>query len=169
MTGFELLKLAKTLHPGWQFTVEQPFRYGDSWTKGYTQIDNVVGPESGFWSSNPPAMRQRGYIVPNVSDFHTGRYRAVEAANRKWRLENMGRVMPSEYGMHSLEGALSLANKPAPMLTSANKLDMARMLNSWRRNQMRTNPGMAQAYRRLRSPANWSLLKLIGNAARIAR
>lgn len=177
MTGFELLKIAgalqKVMEPQWMFTVKAPEVFAEGQrvlhVPGYQQIDNVTGPESAWWSSSPTSMRRKGYHVPDVSGLNTGKYNVTEAANRLWRLDNIGRVMPSEFGMHSLEGAMSLANVPALTMTATNKLDTARMLNSWRRNQMRTNPALALSFRRLRNPTNWSLLKSIGVAARIAR
>lgn len=173
MRMIDFVKLAvgmRPMNPAWQFTVAQPQAFeipghGIRHTPAWQQVDQVHG--SKLWSSNPTALRTKGYYVPDVSGFHSGRYNATEAANRIWRLGNLGRTMPADYGMHSLEGALSLLNKPAPMFpTQTSQLQMARVLNSWRRNQMRQDPGLGRAFRQLRSPSNWGLLKHIGRVLR---
>ena len=172
MKMIDFVKLAvgmKPMDPRWQFTVAQPqtfnFPGGIRHTPYWVQVDQIHGPD--LWSSNPPAMRRLGYHVPEPAILPSGNYNALNVANRFWRAQNAGRILPADYGMQSLEGALSLLNKPAPVFpTQTSQLQMARVLNSWRRNQMRQDPGLGRAFRQLRSPSNWGLLKQIGRVLR---
>lgn len=188
MTSVELLKVAealmpldpppgwvpgkKIINPNWLATIYDPMDVGGGVrTPGAQQMDDFDLRTRTYYdmSKHPPTrLAERGYRAPKLYGLPkvlpAGHYNAGHAANAVWRARMAGRPMPSALGMPALEGALGLTGTPIPRMRAVGNLEMARVLNSWRRAAMRRHPALGRAFRLYSNPANASLLKVIGKA-----
>lgn len=178
MTGYELLKLANTLagtelntrliDPAWHASVSAPMEFGGNTIPAYQQFDNVdLGMDDYRWKDlhpNTTFLRKNQYRVPDITGLPPGRYYAGNAANEAWRqrMQTLGRSLPADQGLKAMEGALSLTSKPTPALSGVDKLDLARVLKSWGRNQAKLDPVYSQAFKAFNRPANSKWLGMIG-------
>ena len=183
MTGWDMLKLAGTLsgteffhkvvNPEWTATVAAPLvDNGQTIVPGWQQFDNYDLASKQYVSGEHPStdyLRKSKYRVPDIMNLPQGQYYVGNAANEAWRRRMAGRVLPSAHGMPALEGALSLVSKPSPAMTGVDQLNMARYLNSWRRNAMRSDPAMSKAFRMFSHPKNTKLLSMIGTGLKALR